>query len=267
MDLRDVDDGITEWQTVEIPLGNKEKWRLTNVYIPSERAGDCRGSKRETAVTTRYWPKEKFDLLVGDFNAHASSWDEAMETESGVGDKRGEMIEEWMENNDMVAINTGKPTHVCRKTGKQATPDITIVHSDSADRYEWKVLDKLGASDHFPILITKAAEGMSKVNDKVKHRWNLQKANWDEFRKQVEEELPNNYGKKKVKKLEKILRKTIVKAANKHIGTKAQKVNAKPGYSDKVKQEIEIRNRMKGRVKEAGGREKIKETLHNILNG
>ena len=88
-------------------------------------------------------------------------------------------------------------------------------------------------------MITKAAEGMNKVNGKKKYRWNLQKANWEEFRKQVEEELPVNYSKKKIHKLEKILRKTIVKAANKHIGTKAHSTNAKPGYSDKIKKEIE----------------------------
>ena len=51
--LRDKDDGITEWQTIEIPISQKEKWRITNVYIPSERAGDVRGSQNETVLSTR----------------------------------------------------------------------------------------------------------------------------------------------------------------------------------------------------------------------
>ena len=46
--LRDKEDGITEWQTIEIPLAEKEKWRLTNIYIPSERTGDERGSTEES---------------------------------------------------------------------------------------------------------------------------------------------------------------------------------------------------------------------------
>ena len=35
--LRDKEDGITEWQTVEIPISAKEKWRITNMYIRKNR--------------------------------------------------------------------------------------------------------------------------------------------------------------------------------------------------------------------------------------
>ena len=44
INVRDDNDAITEWLTVEIPTGNGGKWRISNVYIPSERAEDCRGS-------------------------------------------------------------------------------------------------------------------------------------------------------------------------------------------------------------------------------
>ena len=40
--IRDKRDGITEWQMVEFQLGEDKKWRITNMYIPSEREGDCR---------------------------------------------------------------------------------------------------------------------------------------------------------------------------------------------------------------------------------
>ena len=70
---------------MEIPLGEGEKWRISNVYIPSERAGDARGSTAgETGVSTKYWPYKEGDLIAGDMNAHNIIWDPALES-----DKRG----------------------------------------------------------------------------------------------------------------------------------------------------------------------------------
>ena len=54
----------------------------------------------------------------------------------------------------MIPLNTGEGTHTNRKTGKESTPDISIVKNREEDKYEWKVMKKLGASDHYPILIT-----------------------------------------------------------------------------------------------------------------
>ena len=257
-DIRDTNDGTTEWQMKEIPLGKKEKWRITNIYVPSERAGDCRDSSKDSVVTTKHWPKEKHDLLSGDFNAHSSTWDKEMENEEGRGreDKRGKIIEEWMEDNNMVPLNSGERTHVNRKTGKEMAPDISIVHGECTDLYQWKVLNKLGGSDHYPVMITRDVKGLNKVNTKTKPRWDLKNAKWEEFRKQTEEEIPTNYEKKKVHKLEKILRKIVTKAANQHIGVKSNKKDTKPGYSKKVKEEIGVRNKLKTKVKESGGRKR-----------
>ena len=162
--MRDINDGITESQTIEIPLAGKDKWRLTNLYIPSERAGDCRESvSKDTVVSTKKWPDKKYDLIAGDFNAHSITWDNSMlETDNrGIDVRRGEMIDEWMEEKDMDVLNSGEPTHTDRKTGKKTAPDITIVHGEAVDKYDWKVLEKLGASDHNPIVITRKAEGIN----------------------------------------------------------------------------------------------------------
>ena len=147
-------------------------------------------------------------------------------------------------------------THTHRATGKKSSPDITIVHAQQAERYEWKVLDKLGSSDHNPILITREAEGLSKVNLKYAYRWDLKNAKYEEFREQVEETLPERYEEKSLHKLEKILRKKITEAAEKHIGKKAYKRDAVPGLTKEVKKEIEVRNQLKKKSKEEGGRRK-----------
>jgi hypothetical protein len=191
--LRDKEDGITEWQTIEIPLAEKEKWRLTNIYIPSERTGDERGSTEESVVSTKHWPTEEFDMIAGDVNAHSPTWDDALELESnrrGLEVKRGEMIDEWSLDKNMIVLNDGSPTHTNRRTGKESAPDITVVHAQQADRYEWKVLEKLGGSDHKPILITRHVKTRNHVNNKTTYKWNLAKADLEGFRDEVERNLP-----------------------------------------------------------------------------
>ena len=119
---------------------------------------------------------EKFSLIAGDFNAHSLTWDRNMDEEGGdrgIETKRGEMIDEWLDEHNMVALNNGGRTHTNRKTGKEYAPDISIVHGESADMYEWKVLEKLGASDHNPILITRGAKGINQVNKQLTYRWDL----------------------------------------------------------------------------------------------
>ena len=117
---------------------------------------------------------------------------------------------------------------------------------------------------HYPIVITRIPENMSKVNTETKYRWDLKNADWEGFRKQVEEELPITYTKKSTMKLEKILRKTITAAAEKHIGKKVNMIDGKPGYSKKVREEIEKRNRLKGRVREPGGRARWRDKCREV---
>jgi hypothetical protein len=144
-------------------------------------------------VSTKFWPCQKHDLLVGDFNAHAVSWDRELGklgAKRGIEVKRGEMIEDWMIDKDMAALNDGRPTHVDRRTGRESAPDITIINPMESDKYDWEVLDKLGGSDHKPILITRRVDNLTKVNEKPKYKWDLANAKQVEFCQQVEDTLP-----------------------------------------------------------------------------
>ena len=258
-EVEDIGDCLTEWLTIEIPISNKKAWRISNIYIPPERADDCRGSTEGTKVSTKYWPSGQEELMAGDFNAHSILWDETLETESnhrGIEMKRGEMIEEWLDDRNMSVLNNGKTTHTNRRTGKESTPDITIVHSDQSDRYQWEILEKLGGSDHKPILITREAEGVEKVNDKYTYKWDLKNANFVAFAAEVEEKLPENYETKNVHKLEKILRKTITKAATTHVGVKRVNRDSKPAITKEIKEKIEERNMLRKDMKKEGGRKK-----------
>ena len=263
-DIRDRCDGITEWQTIEIPLAKGDKWRITNLYIPSERAGDCRDSSKDSVVTTKYWPKDKNDMLAGDFNAHSIGWDNTMANSETTADARGLNIERWMQENDMVPLNSGERTHTNRKTNKEMAPDLTIVHEENTDLYHWEVIKDLGSSDHHPILITREIKGMDRVNTTIKTKWDLKNANWEALKQQVDDELPKDYERKNIQKVEKALRKIITAAANQHIGNKSNKRAGKPGYSKTVKESIAERNNLRTRVKEPGGRERWMEKCREV---
>ena len=266
--LRGKDDGITEWQTFEVPMSSSEKMRITNLYIPSERVGDVRGSDKESVVTTTLWPAEVGDMLAGDFNAHAITWDNALELDENhrsLEAKRGEMIEDWIEEKDMACLNDGTPTHTNRATGKESAPDITIVHAHQAEKYDWKVLETLGGSDHKPILITRQAELRKQVNSKVTYKWNLKEANLEQFSQQVEDELPENYERKNTHKLEKILRKTITAAVNQHVKIKEVSMNSKPVLDAELKEKIKERNNLRKNIKsETDGRKKSIEKCREV---
>ena len=142
LEIRDGEDDITESQTIELPVSVGEDWRVTNIYIPSERTGDAKNSTKDTVVSTKFWPKGKNDLIAGDYNAHHSRWDRQLDRESnrrGLETKRGDMIDAWMQDTDMQPLNTGSSgsaTHTNRKTASESSPDITIVNATERNKYD-----------------------------------------------------------------------------------------------------------------------------------
>ena len=121
-------------------------------------------------------------VICGDFNAHHVSWDEYAQ-----GMPRGAELYNWVEDNEMVVFNDGKPTRAVRfqQGCGLSAPDITIVNSEAADRFSWRTLNEL-SSDHSPILI--------KWNQLVKTeraqrmvRSNFQKADWNLFQASLAE--------------------------------------------------------------------------------
>jgi len=96
------------------------------------------------------------------------------------------------------------------------------------------------------------------VNNTARYKWRLAKGNWEKFTDQIEQKLPTEYERMSVKKLEKIFRETILKAAKKHIRKK--KINAKTriDLGDEVKQEAAHRNKMRTEIDQAENEEERK---------
>ena len=106
IDLKD--DEITESLTIKIPTKDKQKLRLTNIYIPPIRNTAAEISRqRKALVKTEKWPNQKYNCILRDLNAHSPLWNK----ERMKADQRGDTIEEWIANTGMTAINDGSTTH------------------------------------------------------------------------------------------------------------------------------------------------------------
>ena len=264
--IRGKEDCLTEGLTIEIPTKGKEKIRVTNVYVPPANAeasmrsrqeargrGRIRGrsegrravgrdmSLRSNLFDVRRWPTKEFDIILGDTNAHSLLWDDSWDKPEA--DERGRVLENWCATYNMAAINDGKGTRRSRNAeGKDTAPDQAFVHASKMDRFTWEVVDEL-PSDHKPIIIT-YRDQFPTINNKPTYKWNLKKADWEKFAAMVEENIPRHYAAKNLNKVETLLRKSIVKAANKHIKKKKITPTVKCYLTKEVKESIKKRNEL-----------------------
>ena len=146
----------------------------------------------------------------------------------------------------MACINTGEATHVNRSTGKEGAPDTSFIHSSLLDKVSWKTTNKMG-SDHKPIIIT-YEDQMMKIKTKTKYKWKISEADWEKFTEEIEQKIPQNFKRMSVNKLEKKLRKTILKSAKDHIGKKKITQHTKAWMSHEIKESIKKRNDLRKTV-------------------
>ena len=240
---------------------------MTNIYIPPIRntAGEA-ARQRKTNITTTKWPSMEYDCLFGDLNAHAPLWDNGYEE----ADSRGEVVEEWIGSTGMTALNDGSPTRVNRnntednRTIRDSAPDLSVIHSSLAERFTiWRPDVALG-SDHLPIvMLYEEPTGIPTVESKVQYRWKLKDAKWSKFTEEIERKVPANYRKKSARRLEKMFRKIVIGAANKHIGKKRVDNRTKTQLSMELKEAIKDRNRLK--TTRASNRAEWREAAKKVI--
>ena len=116
-------------------------------------------------------------LVVGDFNAHSTSWGC---DSTGV---RGRHLESFINDESLCILNTGERTHFTVPSGQTSTLDLSLASPQLAQLFTWTVHDEPLGSDHFPVWI-------QIQNDPVlgskPQRWNISKADWVEFEASVE---------------------------------------------------------------------------------
>ena len=103
-------------------------------------------------------------MIRGDVNAHSILWDDTRANKEP--DQRGITLENWLAENNMLAVNDGRPTHDSRSSGTASAPDVTFVHTSMMDRVSWETVSDL-SSDHRPIIITSLLKSQLQTNIQV----------------------------------------------------------------------------------------------------
>ena len=173
--------------TVTVTLGDTELI-ITNVYIPPESS--CAGGY---LPSLDYLMMTTDTIILGDFNAHYSAW------YSSSTDMRGSLLENILSGSNFGILNWDSPTGLPGNANSYS-PDVSLAPASLITSTSWQTKTNLG-SDHLPILISLQID--LTINT-IPHRtsFNLKKANWDRYRKEIEDKLskrllPTNCQKEK----------------------------------------------------------------------
>ena len=84
-------------------------------------------------------------LIVGDFNAHCTSW--------GCDNMgpRGRILEDFILEEPLCILNTGQRMHFTVASGQTSALDLSLVGPQLAQLFTWSVQDDPLGSDHFPV--------------------------------------------------------------------------------------------------------------------
>lgn len=203
---------------------------IVNVYIPPQQIVKLDELKQLFSVSNC--------IIVGDFNAKSPIWG------SQNTDKRGEEIENLIDENDLCVLNTGLPTYQCY-TGGMNHLDITLASPNIACKCNWSTLNNSMSSDHVPI-ITVMNEVVSD-NTSFHPKWKLNKSDWSAFYRETNTSFATfDLSNSNVN----LLNSEIVKIINSAASVSVPKTKSKPGkrkkalpyWNDNIKQSIKSRN-------------------------
>ena len=107
-----------------------------------------------------------------------------------------------------------------------SSPDVSLASASLITSTNWQTKTNLG-SDHLPILISLR---MDHTINPIPHRtsFNLKKANWDRYSKEIEDTLSKRRLPSNCQKGEQILCTIILKAASRHIPSGRHRINTEP---------------------------------------
>lgn len=126
-------------------------------------------------------------MILGDFNGHHQYWG------SNYSDPRGKLIASWLEDNDeLVLLNSGLPTHFNARNGNSSCIDLTMVDSMHAADLFWCTIDHTFDSGHFPIVIKIIPSNNCDITE-PKEKFLYGKADWILYQEKLDnllQELP-----------------------------------------------------------------------------
>ena len=182
-------------------------------------------------------------IITGDFNAHNRLW------KSKHTNKRGETIEEIMNEFNYCIINRGEGTHQ-NITGGMSVLDLSIVSSSIANICEWSVGSEMMGSDHLPTFTS--INGVELPDQTMRSKWLIPKANWNLYKEkccelfkfdQQDNDVINSGNQQ--------ITEAILKAASGSIPKTGSKINTKykplPFWSAECSKQVRLRNAARNR--------------------
>ena len=86
-------------------------------------------------------------VWVGDFNAHNELWGSKKKN------RNGKIVEDFIDKNQLVVLNDGRPTWFRTSRAVPSSIDITIASAELASVSRWETMDRYTmGSDHLPII-------------------------------------------------------------------------------------------------------------------
>ncbi len=117
-------------------------------------------------------------IITGDFNAHNPLWSDT--------DKLcaiGTQVQYWIDNNNLVIHNTGKPTRLDPNRNSTSAIDLTITTTNISTQTQWHVHDDNWGSDHLPIFIDIQQKPLTEESTQHNPTWSYNRADWQEYQK------------------------------------------------------------------------------------
>ena len=166
----------TTLQAVAVNISFNKTITLCSIYLPPSLPIDIK--KLDQLIDQLPKPF----ILMGDFNSHHTLWG-CLNTND-----KGRKIEEFITNHDLVMLNNKSSTCLHPATGSYSSIDLTICSPEIFPDFNWKVVDDLHGSDHFPIQVSEVGPSVQQRPQ----RWKLRKANWEQFRVNCEQTIHPN---------------------------------------------------------------------------
>ena len=116
-------------------------------------------------------------LILGDFNAHHSAWG----CDSTC--TRGRLLDSFLDDECLCILNTGSATHFALPSGNTSVLDLSVISPQLMPLFTWRVAEDPMGSDHFPVWLEYREQAVLGIRPP---RWNIRKANWDEFETSLE---------------------------------------------------------------------------------
>ena len=163
---------------VEIIQAQLNKLTVTSVYKPPNEPFSFGNNLASTHS----------NVVIGNFNSHGVEWGYRNT------DENGRLFEQWSETNQLSLVHDAKqPKSFNSKRWQQGNnPDLAFVSYSIAHLAEKDVMDAIPKTQHRPISIKlNAAIRPRNVPFPFRRRYNLKKAKWQRYAKEVDNGIAN----------------------------------------------------------------------------